>query len=411
MTREEAIHELTEWREQMENHGVPNWSSKLNALDMAISALSAEEMNIHEVACVLADLFGDTCACDYCDIDSWLPEYCDFANTCCPNTVGVACWEQYLTHKPKVEKYAFEQTDLKEQTTADSLLTDSAEADKESECALEPTCKDCKFCASCIMSAPDGQWKSCEDFEPKDRLIKFFADNLTDEDIAKGEEYARGYADGLTEQIQQTEPSEKQVTSKLKNHCDSLLTEESEDSKEQKSKLEPSDLISRADALEIISEAQDGSGSTYEILQPIFEKVNGMPSCHRCYECDEALLNRIEDSVKEEVLTRMLKKGCIEFPKDLTPSDLISRADAVKALCDECMAEHCVTECMADCMLKDALDEVPSVSAERVGEWIEPYVECSLCGKQAVYFIDGVPEGYEYYPNYCPNCGARMENK
>ena len=50
------------------------------------------------------------------------------------------------------------------------------------------------------------------------------------------------------------------------------------------------DLVQRSDVLEIISEAQDGSGSTYEILQPIFEKVNGMPSCHRCYECDEALL-------------------------------------------------------------------------------------------------------------------------
>ena len=36
----------------------------------------------------------------------------------------------------------------------------------------------------------------------------------------------------------------EQVTSKLKNPCDSLLTEDSEDSKEQKSKL---DLISRAD--------------------------------------------------------------------------------------------------------------------------------------------------------------------
>ncbi len=37
--------------------------------------------------------------------------------------------------------------------------------------------------------------------EPKDRLIKFFADNLTDEDIAKGEEYAKGYADGLKDGI------------------------------------------------------------------------------------------------------------------------------------------------------------------------------------------------------------------
>ena len=44
---------------------------------------------------------------------------------------------------------------------------------------------------------------------------------------------------------EQTEPSEKQVTSKLKNPCDSLLTEDTDGSKEQKSKLEPSDLISR----------------------------------------------------------------------------------------------------------------------------------------------------------------------
>lgn len=38
------------------------------------------------------------------------------------------------------------------------------------------------------------------------------------------------------------------------------------------------DLISRADVLEIISEAQDGSGSTYEVLQPIFVKISALPS-------------------------------------------------------------------------------------------------------------------------------------
>ena len=44
----------------------------------------------------------------------------------------------------------------------------------------------------------------------------------------------------------------EQVTSKLKNPCDSLLTGDSDGSKEQKSKLEPSDLISRADVLKHI---------------------------------------------------------------------------------------------------------------------------------------------------------------
>ena len=42
-----------------------------------------------------------------------------------------------------------------------------------------------------------------------------------------------------------------QVTSKLKNPCDSLLTDDNDDSKEQKSKL---DLISRADAIEAVAQ-------------------------------------------------------------------------------------------------------------------------------------------------------------
>ena len=29
------------------------------------------------------------------------------------------------------------------------------------------TCKDCKYCKECIMSYPDGNWKTCENFEPK----------------------------------------------------------------------------------------------------------------------------------------------------------------------------------------------------------------------------------------------------
>ena len=31
------------------------------------------------------------------------------------------------------------------------------------------TCKDCMYCNECIMSAPDGNWKACEDFEPKQK--------------------------------------------------------------------------------------------------------------------------------------------------------------------------------------------------------------------------------------------------
>lgn len=57
----------------------------------------------HEVACIIADLLGDTCACNYGCNDEWLPQYCDFGVTICPDVVGVACWEQYLKHMDRRE--------------------------------------------------------------------------------------------------------------------------------------------------------------------------------------------------------------------------------------------------------------------------------------------------------------------
>lgn len=69
--------------------------------DMAISALREQEQkryNNHDVACIIAELFGDDCACNFNGIDEWLPMKCELLDAC-PNTVGVACWEQYLKHK------------------------------------------------------------------------------------------------------------------------------------------------------------------------------------------------------------------------------------------------------------------------------------------------------------------------
>ena len=62
------------------------------------SAQPETEWNNHTVACLLAELFGDTCACNFNGIDGWLPEKCEVIDSC-PNPVGVACWEQFLTHR------------------------------------------------------------------------------------------------------------------------------------------------------------------------------------------------------------------------------------------------------------------------------------------------------------------------
>lgn len=55
----------------------------------------------YEVACILADTIGDVCACNVNGNDEWLPKYCHFADTVCPNVVGVSCWEQFLKHYHK----------------------------------------------------------------------------------------------------------------------------------------------------------------------------------------------------------------------------------------------------------------------------------------------------------------------
>lgn len=62
------------------------------------SVTPSGQWNNHQIACLLTDLFGDTCACNYNGIDEWLPMVCDFKDTCCPKPVGVACWEQFLKH-------------------------------------------------------------------------------------------------------------------------------------------------------------------------------------------------------------------------------------------------------------------------------------------------------------------------
>ena len=71
----------------------------VDAMEKVIKLPSAQpEWNNHTVACLLAELFNDTCACNYNDIDEWLPEKCEVIDAC-PNPVGVACWEQYLRHR------------------------------------------------------------------------------------------------------------------------------------------------------------------------------------------------------------------------------------------------------------------------------------------------------------------------
>ena len=98
--------------------------------------------------------------------------------------------------------------------------------------------------------------------------------------------------------------------------------------------------------------------------------------------------------------------------------DLISRADAVEAIIKRlqdwvCYSNKEYRRGLYEC--KDIIHALPSVSAERSGEWTAEigyegevlYYECSNC-KEAFSLLEGTPEENKYH--FCPNCGARMEN-
>lgn len=56
------------------------------------------EWSMEEVAELLAELFDDECACNYNDIDEWLPDVCDYSEIECP-VEGNRCWIQFLKHR------------------------------------------------------------------------------------------------------------------------------------------------------------------------------------------------------------------------------------------------------------------------------------------------------------------------
>lgn len=115
-------------------------------------------------------------------------------------------------------------------------------------------------------------------------------------------------------------------------------------------------------------------------------------------------------------LTHEIHTETHECVKETHDSDLISRAELIEAIEDTDwyhinrngkMVHGSNDEYESWYKYEDiykAIDRVPSVSAERVGEWEEhelfgnPWYTCSLCNYH----------GSKDY-HYCPNCGAKMK--
>ena len=87
--------------------------------------------------------------------------------------------------------------------------------------------------------------------------------------------------------------------------------------------------------------------------------------------------------------------------------DLISRADAIEAICNKCGG---CDEIRKECWEITALKALPSAEAVQ-GEWIDidnyyRLATCSRCHKVTMFEKWG--DCTQPY-NFCPNCGARMK--
>ena len=88
----------------------------------------------------------------------------------------------------------------------------------------------------------------------------------------------------------------KQVTGKLKKPCDSLLTDDNDDSKEQKSKLD-GDLISRADAIEAVKDAYEMDAIYKVISEDIINALSALPSADavEVVQCEDCIFWNTEE--------------------------------------------------------------------------------------------------------------------
>ena len=58
-----------------------------------------EPLTLETVAEILAEQFGDECACNFNGSDEWLPGVCQYENTCPNPPERLGCWMELLRHK------------------------------------------------------------------------------------------------------------------------------------------------------------------------------------------------------------------------------------------------------------------------------------------------------------------------
>ena len=100
----------------------------------------------------------------------------------------------------------------------------------------------------------------------------------------------------------------------------------------------------------------------------------------------------------------------------MAEKEYIERGAAISTACKGCNKEFPNEPCEpAECYIQQGLFAIPTADVVEVrhGEWVlnEPVYICSVCGEVPDYFLNGWDWEIYEYPNYCPNCGAKMDGK
>ena len=86
-------------------------------------------------------------------------------------------------------------------------------------------------------------------------------------------------------------------------------------------------------------------------------------------------------------------------------SDLISRQDTLKRLCEKCTEGYEKAVCgVRKCTEYQVIEDMPSADRP-TGEWTDD-MRCTNCGFQDYDF--GIKQVMKC--TFCPNCGAKMED-
>lgn len=166
-------------------------------------------------------------------------------------------------------------------------------------------------------------------------------------------------------------------------------------------RIEPTDLISRADAIEALRGLFDMRKSRAKVIVECFgELLNALPSADA-----EQVTGKLQNPCDS-----LLTDDSAECKEQKSKLDLISRKvlmDRLESFCKWCKDGRLQgAEFVWDCIVPN----VPSADAVQ-GEWI--YVDnyyrlatCSHCHRVTMFEKWG--EDIKPY-NFCPNCGARMK--